>query len=153
MISLHKHWLVADSIKERVEKKIDVPKGERLPTDLAKAAQLFSDFSALSVFYSLIYVVIEGYKELNFQDHKIDELLANEDNVSKLRRFRNGIFHFQQDPVPAKVSDFLLTKDSEDWIKQLHLSFNAWFVRELALEDVMEQARKTLRKPFWRFWR
>lgn len=142
MIALHKHWLVADSIKERMLLPVAAAKEEKMKNELEAAAQMLSGFMALCVFYSLLYVVVEGYGELKGKDEKIDKLLATEEYVDKLRRFRNGTFHFQEDPLPAKVFDFLLSKDSESWIKDLHSAFNDWFVTELNLKGILVELQQ-----------
>ncbi len=48
----------------------------------------------LSYWYAALYVVIEGWKELGFQDAEIDALLISP-NVKHLKRYRNGVCHFQ----------------------------------------------------------
>ncbi len=42
---------------------------------------------AIEVFYGLIYVVIEGYRELGFKYEKVDVLLEQSQYVHRLRRF------------------------------------------------------------------
>ncbi|MDY7218479.1 hypothetical protein TOI97_02625 [Denitrificimonas sp. JX-1] len=71
LISLHKHWLNADAVKEVVATEIGGDHG--LPEGLAEFAELHSSFARLSVLYGLIYVVIEGYKELKCTNPKVDE--------------------------------------------------------------------------------
>lgn len=92
LISLHKHWLNADAVKEVVATKFGSDHG--LPEGLAEFAELHSSFARLSVLYGLIYVVIEGYKELKCTNPRVDELLSQEDFVDALRLFRNSTFHF-----------------------------------------------------------
>ena len=43
-----------------------------------------------------LYTVIEGYRELQLQDPKIDGLLRSP-NVDALRLLRNATFHFQKE--------------------------------------------------------
>ncbi|MGU5717584.1 hypothetical protein [Aeromonas taiwanensis] len=136
LISLHKHWLNADAVKEVVTTKIGGDHG--LPVGLTEFAEIHSSFARLAVLYGLIYVVIEGYKELKCTNPKVDELLSQEYLVDALRLFRNSTFHFQKDPIPEKVMKFLELTESEHWIRALHLAFKQFFEVELPIKEMMD---------------
>ena len=97
-VRLHNHWLNADAVNEAMKiyrKKLDEsPDVPNVPKEISDLGTNGLFFNVLKVYYSLIYVVIEGYKELKLSDDKIDELLADDEKVQLLRRFRNRIFHF-----------------------------------------------------------
>src|SRR5665648_392807 len=99
--ALHKHWCTADSVDYHLRRSVGSP--ETLPKDVPKAladvAVQMSVFMAIGVWYSLLQVVVEGYKELDYQDNRIDGLLSQEEYVDALRRFRNATFHYQEDPI------------------------------------------------------
>lgn len=137
LISLHKHWLNADAVKEVVATKIGGK--HRLPDDLAAFAELHSSFARLSVLYGLIFVVVEGYRELKCVNQKVDELLAQDDFVDALRLFRNAIFHYQKSPIPEKAMKFLTLPESEHWIRQLHKAFKIFFEAELPIKETLEK--------------
>ena len=69
------------------------------------AYELAEDESPLGVgsvlmlhFYSALWVAIEAWRECPLTDETIDELLTDpafEKNVQLLRRFRNGVYHYQ----------------------------------------------------------
>jgi hypothetical protein len=80
LISLHKHWLNADALKHVVKTKIGGDSG--LPKKLQEFAESHSAFARISVLYGLIYVVIEGYRELKLSNEKVDSLLAKEEFVN-----------------------------------------------------------------------
>lgn len=136
LVSLHKHWLNADSVNQVITKK--VADNSNLPTDFVALAEMYSSFSRLSVLYGLIYVVIEGYKELKYSNKQVDSLLAKEDFVDALRLFRNAIFHFQQHPIPEKALKFLEIKESEFWIQELHNAFKLFFEDELPIKEILK---------------
>jgi hypothetical protein len=50
----------------------------------------------MSYWYAALYVVIEGWRDLGLADATIDALLQSP-NVDLLKRYRNGVFHFQKD--------------------------------------------------------
>lgn len=83
----------------------------------------------LLVFYSLLYVVIEGYQEQDVRDSKIDELLKS-DNVALLKRFRNAVFHFQKDLESQKLLGFLEKPETELWTQQVFKAFGRFFLEQ-----------------------
>lgn len=85
----------------------------------------------MSVWYSLLYVVIESCVELGYHDTEVDAFLSNEDYVSRLRRFRNATFHYQEDPFSSKLLEFLEAENSSGWIRNLSHAFENFFEREL----------------------
>jgi hypothetical protein len=106
------------------------------PDSLDELARRLSEFSVLTVWYSLLYVVVEGYRELECQDTTLDQLLAQIDHVENLRRFRNATFHFQEVPIPQKVTEFLYATDSDVWINNLNRALKAFFERELNISEI-----------------
>ena len=95
--------------------------------------------SRISVWYALLYVVIEGYKALSIQFEPVDQLLAQEEYVNLLRLFRNGTFHYQEDPLTEKVIGFLHKTDSESWVRELNRQFQAFFLQALPIKETLER--------------
>ncbi|MDB1124258.1 hypothetical protein [Vibrio algarum] len=137
LVSLHKHWINTDAVKQVVTVKI--VEDSKLPNEIRQLAEMHSSFARLSVLYGLTYVVIEGYKELNFTNQKVDSLLAKEDFVDALRLFRNATFHYQKQAIPEKAMKFLELKESESWIRELHLAFKLFFEKALPIKELMDQ--------------
>lgn len=141
MISLHKHWVVADAVKQVVMKQVDNDGSLQFPDALVEAAQFLSSFARLSVLYGLIYVVVEGYQELNCSDEAVDALLKRKEFVDALRLFRNATFHYQKEPVPEKLLKFLELPDSESWIRELHKALGKFFEKNLPIHEMLEQLK------------
>lgn len=137
LISLHKHWLNADAVKEVLKAKIGG--GHDLPEALAELAEFHSSFARLSVLYGLIYVVVEGYRELKCSNERVDELISQEDFVESLRLFRNATFHYQKQPIPEKAMKFLELPESEIWIRNLHQAFKAYFESVLPIKETLDK--------------
>jgi hypothetical protein len=78
--------------------------------------------------YSGIYLVIEGYRDLDLHDPEIDELLTSP-YVDRLRLFRNATFHYQKDLLSIKHLQFFGTGDdkTEEWIGTLYRAFERFF--------------------------
>lgn len=140
IIALHKHWVTADAIKQFMLKTAPIAEPvARLPkAEFQDLAQMQSQTLRMCTFYALIYVVIEGYRDLEKSHAVLDILLAKTDYVDALRRFRNAVFHFQEDPLSAKLLEFLNKKDRELWIEQIYEAFQDLFEEELPVKETLQ---------------
>lgn len=74
----------------------------------------------MSLWYALLAVVIEGWNDLRLSDAAVDELLRSP-YVDKLRRYRNGVFHFQRRYWDARRTEFLMGgAESAAWVRRVH---------------------------------
>jgi hypothetical protein len=135
LLALHKHWLAADAVKQFLFVPVPARKKATFPKDLEALGQFWSTILRLEVFYGLIYVVVEGYQKLGCHDRAVDELLAQTDYVNAFRRFRNAMFHYQGDPIPPKLLEFLAAQGSEDWTHKLFGAFRAFFEANLPIKE------------------
>lgn len=158
LIALHKHWCIADSIKQVVSvtlpaRSCQTPT-QKLPDDLAAFAEAHSGFMRLQVWYALLFVVIEGYRALDHKSAEVDAVLSNEEMVNALRLFRNAVFHYQKDPLTEKLLGFLDTKESEIWIRQLNSALKKHLESLLPIESWFNTVAVPIRRrPWWCFWR
>ena len=139
LASLHKHWCIADSVKQFISAEVTIPDGYQIPEALVKAGQLHSRFMRLSVWYALLRVVVEGYRELKLSDPTVDEYLNRVEYVEALRRFRNAMFHYQSDPFSEKLMEFLELQDATEWARGLSSALEAYFHKVLPLEEIIER--------------
>jgi hypothetical protein len=108
---------------------------ERLEQLSVASEEFFLDPSR-SYWYSGIYVVIEGWRELGLHDTEIDHLLESP-HVETLRRYRNGVFHYQRKYFDDRFLNFTAAGgESAAWVVQLTAAFDRWF-REYS--SVLEQ--------------
>ena len=138
LIALHKHWCTADAVKQFISADVPGKGKEEYPEWLMKLGNTASMFHRLSVWYSLLYVVVEGFRELKLTYPEVDELLKNEEYVDCLRLFRNATFHYQKDPLTEKALKFLEAKDSEKWIRGLNKALEKYFLEALPIKDHIE---------------
>lgn len=83
----------------------------------------------MSYWYAGLYVVIEGWKKLNFSDPDVDALLASP-NVDLLRRYRNGVCHFQRDYFDERFGAFMRDGvNCVDWVRSLNRAFGRFFLK------------------------
>jgi hypothetical protein len=143
MLALQKHFVMADSVHLHTRRSVGdfYERTNEGPFNWQDYGFDASIFNMLSVFYALLYVVVEGYKELDCKCEEIDKLLEQEDLVSALRRFRNSIFHYQQDPISEKHTNFIFHPEAEHWPIKLHRAFRDFIVGEIGLEFA-EESRK-----------
>lgn len=85
-------------------------------------------FLYMSYWYGGLYVVVEGWHELKLSDMVIDGLLQSP-NIDLLRRYRNGVFHFQKQYYDNRFIEFMSEgKDSVKWVRNLNQEFGRWFL-------------------------
>lgn len=144
LIALHKHWCIADAVRIAIGAPLLKPdeKAEmlkRFGMEFSMLGEVSSIMARISVWYALLYVVVEGYKALKVEFEPVDTLLAQEDFVNLLRLFRNGTFHYQEDPLTEKVVGFLHKADSENWVRELNKQFQAFFLQALPIEETLKR--------------
>lgn len=142
LAALYKHWCIADSVKQFISAEIPIPETAQLPEAFVRTAQLHSSFMRLSVWYSLLRVVVEGYQELNLSDPTVDEYLQRAEYVDALRRFRNAMFHYQADPFSEKLMAFLQLQDATDWARGLNKALEACLQKLLPIEETIKRLQQ-----------
>jgi hypothetical protein len=122
--ALHRYFLWANRMRAHLLQS-GVP-----PTEtLARRAWLQRAFPYAATWLGFLQVLTEGWAELRLDDATIDELMRSP-NVTLLRRFRNGAFHFQRTYYDARFLEFL--RDPTEplaWATTLHNAFGDWFLR------------------------
>jgi len=110
-------------------------------------------FVWLTYYYSSLYVVIEAWQELRLRNPLIDFLLEHQQGlVSLLRRFRNGVFHYQQELKNPKLAQLLQTGEKHVLlIHLLHDSFVRYYWQWLENLPGTEAQRKELREHITAF--
>ena len=88
----------------------------------------------MSYWYGTLYVVIEGWRELQLTDPAVDTLLDSP-NVELLRRYRNGTFHFQSKYFDERLTEFMGERTTVDWTHSLTEAFDSYFKKILAKSE------------------
>lgn len=102
-------------------------------SDFVKEMQLNVYFNRLIISHALLYVVIEGYKQLKLSNNEINFFLSEENYVENLRCLRNSLFHYQNDIRPKKLMKFIDQEGSADWINRLDKSFENFFIENVPI--------------------
>ena len=130
IISLHRYYIWANRMRENFDKTLQGRGAGEVPESVFAADMGLY----MSYWYGALYVVIEGYSKRRLNDATIDQLLKSS-NVSLLRRFRNGAFHFQADYFDSRFTDFMGTKDTVPWVRELNSEFGRFFLERIAEGD------------------
>ena len=144
LVALHKHWCIADAVRVVVGAPTMKPDQEaeaikRYGQEFALLGENASMVAGLSVWYALLYVVIEGYRDLKQEFGPLDALLKREEYVELLRLFRNATFHYQENPLSEKILGFLEKVDSENWIHELNKQFQTFFLSVLPINETLQR--------------
>ncbi len=71
----------------------------------------------LTIWFGMLYVVIEGWRKWKFFDSRVDPLLTS-DHVAELKAHRHAIFHAEDFDAPA-VMQFVATPERSNWVADI----------------------------------
>ena len=94
--------------------------------ELEKAYRIESNMY-MSLWYGMLYVVIEWWWKLRLEDQNIQKLLRSK-NVKLLEKYRNGVFHFEQNESYDGFEDFFEQPNTDKWARELTSEFSRWFL-------------------------
>jgi hypothetical protein len=121
ILTLHRYFIWANEVRTRFE--------QHLRDHGAPPAYEANLYPWMPYWYSALYVVVEGWQRLGLHDVEIDDLLVDEDMTRLLRRYRNGVFHFQETYHDERLTGLLLEgATSAQWVRDLHAAYDRWFV-------------------------
>ena len=139
IITLHRYWIWANALRTHFDQKLLNNKEQKKREDIS----WFADYEGvfLSHWYSALYVVIEGWKTLHLEDKEID-LLLKSSNVDLLRRFRNGVCHFQPEYLDSRFVGFMAEPSTVDWVRNLNREFGRYFLETLNNKEQKDSNNK-----------
>jgi hypothetical protein len=139
IMSLHRYWIYSNRMREYFEAALtESPQNFTnlaKETDPVKATVAAATFAIgpgifMSYWYGSLYVVIEGWRQLQLTDPKIDPLLLSP-NVRFLKKYRDGVFHFQRNYFDDRFLGFIKAGDSVEWVRTIHSELGEYFRREI----------------------
>ena len=121
--TLHKYYIWANSMRVHYDKFF-----QREKPDMKNKEVFFEVIQYMSFWYSALFVVVEGWRDLGLEDERINELLDSH-LVDLLRRFRNGVFHYQRNYFDNRFWNFIEEKEeSASWVRVLNREFGRYFL-------------------------
>ena len=101
----------------------------------------------LSMWYASLWVVIEGWESIPLADPHIDEIIkAGPKYKRMLRRFRNGVYHYQLSLTDRRNLDFLNASGGFSWSHLLHEEFCRFYWELFEAGDIPASLRPKFRK-------
>jgi hypothetical protein len=135
IMALHRYWMYANRMRNHFEAALTKSPPDTKQTDPKKVILAAMSFFAtdpgifMSYWYGSLYVVIEGWRQLRLTDPKIDPLLLSP-NVRFLKKYRDGVFHFQRNYFDYRFIGFMeKAQDSVDWVRTIHSELGEYFLR------------------------
>lgn len=123
IFSLHRYFIWANRMRTHFDEIIEGG------LESASSKEGIESYLYMSYWYAGLYVVIEGWRELGLSHPQIDNLLESP-NVELLRRYRNGVFHYQSEYYDNRFMEFMQQgEDCVEWVRDLNLEFGAFFLQ------------------------
>jgi hypothetical protein len=121
ILILHRYFIWANEMRTDFDGTLGQKKQQRI-----------KQFMYMSLWYGMLYVVIEGWYDLGLNDSKVDELLKSK-NVNLLKRYRNGVFHFQKRKYYDRRFMDLIQNGEEVvvWVQNLNKEIGRFFLEQL----------------------
>lgn len=119
VLSWAKYLYASDILYHRYVEELDNPASNE------EDPEGWFSFMLMSQWYGSFWVVIEGWKALDLKDEAIEALLNGaEDLYYLLKRYRNGMFHYQPRLLEERFLAFLReSNESVPWLHALHNEF------------------------------
>lgn len=119
-VAWFRYLYAAQVLKEQFEVSLDLPEVKGFVYWPSPASWVW-----LNYYYGSLYVVIEAWQKLKLRAPLVDLLLEHQHGIILLmKRFRNGVFHFQKELESPKLAEFLRTGGKHVFlVKLLHDSF------------------------------
>jgi len=125
--TLHKYFIWANRMRTHFDEALSFSVNNKIDTKAKnKKFEIEADMY-MSLWYGLLYVVIEGWRELKLHDEKID-LLISDKNTELLRKYRNGAFHFNKIDNNTRFQKFFEEQSTVQWTRGLNKEFSRWFL-------------------------
>ena len=117
-VALHRYFIWADRMRLHFETLLK-------ESESTKKQRTIDEQLYISYWYAGLYVVIEGWNTLKLKDKTVDNLLGQKEYVGLLKRYRNGVFHYQKHYFDRRFLDvWSQTGEFITWVKSLHSGFS-----------------------------
>jgi len=122
LLALHRYYIWANRMRTHFDEVIQ-------GSVYGGARSEIESFLYMSYWYGGLFVVIEGWRELGLSEPTVDKLLASP-NVELLRRYRNGVFHFQRDYNDDRFLAFMREGEKTvPWVRDVTLHLGRYFLQ------------------------
>lgn len=124
LITLHRYYIWANKLR------VDFQSILKNKNKISKAEYEIESLMYMSLWYGMLYVVIEGWQNLKLKDGNVDNLLKSK-YTKLLKRYRNGVFHFQKKYKDIRFEELDREKEAVSWVVELNKEFGRLFLEKL----------------------
>ena len=125
--TLHKYFIWANRMRTHFDEVLTISVNNKIETKSENKKFEIETDMYMSLWYVLLYAVVEGWRELKLHDEKINLLISNK-NTKLLRRYRNRVFHFDKMDNDIRFQKFFEEQSTVQWTKDLNKEFGRWFL-------------------------
>lgn len=131
---IHKHWIWANTIKLLFDNEIKNPQNK----DIKIENLIIRPYGTyMSLWYGLLFVVLEALKEENIIISEIQEDIN--DIYDSLRVYRNAVFHAQEKYWSPKFFEIMEKTNSVRKIWNVHKKVGDFLLKEIQNENGRNQ--------------
>lgn len=126
-LSLTRYFAWSEVMRRDVFRYDRMEEIEKEKADAYFDSEAFAGGAYIAYWYSALYVVVEGWEELGLSHPDINQHLDNP-HKDVLRRFRNGVFHFQRNWQDDRFLVFIDdVEGAHRWAVRLASLFESFF--------------------------
>ena len=96
----------------------------------------------MSLWYGMLYVLVEGWIALKLNDPHIDALLKSQ-NTELLKLYRHGTFHFHEKLLSPICRKILTEPNETKWVDELTDAFKAYFDSKTGTREFLAAIKET----------
>lgn len=120
IVTLHRYFIWADRMRVHYDNTLKNKKNDQ--------NSFIESIMYMSMWYGMMYVVVEGWEKLGLKDQAIESVLSNKKNKDLLQKYRHGVFHFHENYYDSKFLNFYDERTTVEWIRNLRKEFSRWFL-------------------------
>jgi hypothetical protein len=128
---LHQYFVWGDRMRVHFRAAMKLPTPENIYVPLIQEPE---KWLYMCYWYASAYTVVEGFTELGLNDARVQAFLDRADYVEKLKRFRNGVFHFQKKLMDDRFLDFIGLPESAKWITEFWEALSDYFLAKFGIK-------------------
>lgn len=128
LLTLHRYFITADLMRRHTDHYLN----KFSPRELSPDSELFPDFfSYMSLWYSTLYVTLDGWQQLRIVDDPLAAALSDT-RLRALNDFRNVTFHFRPNYIEPRHLEFIADSGSALWVRKTHNTLGTALLEALA---------------------
>ena len=126
VIALRRYYLWANEFRVCFYRCVTAARAQGIKPDELGRADLAAGASSqyLSFWLAALHVVTEGWEDAGLTNVSVGRLLEHTENRKLLKRYRNGVYHFQRSLTDKRFGDLLSRGQAiVPWVVELHDEF------------------------------